>query len=98
MGDPDFFRYDGEQEHSMDAFTLAREILRSNLQLGARADHLTRDTALMGSLPEFNSLAAVGLITDIEDRLGCTIHDDEISADTFQTAGTFADFIASKMP
>lgn len=81
----------------MDTIELARDILRSNLQLGARADQMTRDTALMGALPEFNSLSAVGLITAIEEQLGCSIADDEISADIFETVGTLSDFISSKM-
>lgn len=81
----------------MDNFELAREILRSNLQLGARADQLTRETALMGALPEFNSLSVVGLVTSIEDQLGCAIADDEISGDIFETVGAFSDFIALKM-
>lgn len=81
----------------MDAETLAREILRSDLQLGARADQLERSTALMGNLPEFNSLTVVSLISSIEEQTGCTIDDDEISAEIFETLGSFTDFIASKM-
>lgn len=81
----------------MDAFEHAREILRSNLQLGARADQLTRATPLMGAMPEFNSLSVVGLITSIEEELGCAIADDEISGDIFETVGAFSDFISSKM-
>ena len=76
---------------------MAREILRNNLQLGARADSMDRNTALMGSLPEFNSLTVVGLIADIEEQTGNTVDDDEISADIFETVGTFTDFIASKI-
>ncbi len=81
----------------MDPLEVARDILRSNLQLGARADNMDRNTALMGSLPEFNSLTVVGLIADIEEQTGNSVEDDEISADIFETVGTFADFIASKM-
>lgn len=81
----------------MDAETLAREILRSDLQLGARADQLTRGSPLMGSLPEFNSLTVVSLISSIEEQTGCTVNDDEISAEIFETLGSLADFIASKM-
>lgn len=77
-------------------FELAREILRDNLQLGDRAKNIGRDTALMGAIPEFNSIAVVSLIADIETRLSCSIADDEIHADIFKTAGSFADFIASK--
>ena len=81
----------------MEPLDMAREILRSNLQLGARADCMDRNTALMGSLPEFNSLTVVGLIADIEEQTGNTVDDDEISAEIFETVGTFADFIASKI-
>lgn len=81
----------------MEPLDMAREILRSNLQLGARADGMDRNTALMGSLPEFNSLTVVGLIADIEEQTGNTVDDDEISAEIFETVGTFADFIASKI-
>lgn len=81
----------------MDAETLAREILRSDLQLGARADRLERSSALMGSLPEFNSLTVVSLISSVEEQVGCTVDDDEISAEIFETFGAFADFIAIKM-
>jgi acyl carrier protein len=81
----------------MDTFELAREILRDNLQLGDRANSITRDTALMGALPEFSSLTVVGLITSVEEQLGCSVDDDEIVADVFETAGSFADFIAYKM-
>lgn len=81
----------------MDALTLARDILRSDLQLGDRADRMERDTGLMGSLPEFNSLTVVSLISSVEEQTGCAINDDEISAEIFETVGAFADFIASKM-
>ncbi len=81
----------------MDPLEIAREILRSNLQLGARADQMKRDTTLMGSLPEFNSLTVVGLIAAVEEQTGNTVDDDEISADIFETVGTFTDFIAGKM-
>lgn len=81
----------------MDSFELARDLLRANLQLGARADQLTRETPLMGALPEFNSLSVVGLVAAIEEQLGCMVADDEISADLFETAGAFSDFIALKM-
>lgn len=81
----------------MDSLELAREILRSNLQLGARADQMDRNSGLMGTLPEFNSLTVVGLIAAIEEQTGNPVDDDEITADIFETMGSFADFIDSKM-
>ena len=81
----------------VDSLEVAREILRGNLQLGARADQMDRSTALMGSLPEFNSLTVVGLIAGVEEQTGNSVNDDEITAEIFETVGTFADFVASKM-
>jgi acyl carrier protein len=81
----------------MTALELARELLRSALQLGSRADTLTMDTPLMGGFPEFNSLTVVGLVAGIEENLGCEVSDTEISEDVFRTVGTLAEFIQSKM-
>jgi acyl carrier protein len=81
----------------MDALAIAKDLLRSALQLGARADQLERDTPLLGNFAEFNSLTVVGLITGVEEQTGAVVADDEISADIFQTVGSFADFIAQKL-
>ncbi|MEQ1661846.1 MAG: phosphopantetheine-binding protein [Thiobacillus sp.] len=81
----------------MDTLSLTRDILRDNLQLGARADKLEPDSYLMGQLPEFNSLSVVGIIASIEDQLGVAISDDEITGDIFETVGSLAQFIEAKM-
>lgn len=59
----------------MDSFTLAREVLRMSLQLGARADQLEPGTPLMGNFPEFNSLTVMGIVSSIEEQIGVTISD-----------------------
>ena len=71
-------------------------LLADNLQLGARARSMTRDSALLGALPELDSQGVVQLITAIEEHFGFAVADDEVSADTFATFGTLADFVASK--
>jgi len=81
----------------MDAFAIAKDLLRSALQLGARVDQLTPETPLLGNFAEFNSLTVVGLIAGVEEQTGAAVADDEISADIFQTVGSFADFIAQKL-
>ena len=73
-----------------------RSILRDALQLGARADRLSADSALLGAIPEFDSMAVVTILTMIEDEFGLTIADDEIGAEVFQTVGTLASFIEGK--
>jgi acyl carrier protein len=81
----------------MNALAIAKDLLKSALQLGARADQLEPDTPLLGNFPEFNSLTVVGLIAGVEEQTGVAVADDEISADIFATVGTFAEFIAQKL-
>lgn len=74
-----------------------RRILRDTLQLGDRANQLNRETALLGSLPELDSMAVVTVLTTIEEEYDIVINDDEISAETFETLGRLTDFVESKL-
>jgi acyl carrier protein len=82
----------------MDYIDRLKNILKDSLQLGNRAAGLTRDTRLLGSVPEFDSMAVVTVMTMIEDEFGISIADDEVSADTFETLGSLVDFVAEKLP
>lgn len=73
-----------------------RAVLGQTLQLGDRANALRRESRLLGSLPELDSMAVVAVMTALEERFGIVIDDDEISADTFSTMGSLIDLIASK--
>ena len=74
-----------------------RSILGSTLQLGSRALALNEHTALIGAIPEFDSMAVVTVITTIEERFGIAIADDEISGETFATLGELARFVEGKL-
>lgn len=80
----------------MDLQNQIRDILRDILSLGPRADRLELDSALLGALPELDSMAVVGLIAAIEDRFGFTVDDDEISGATFATFGSLVEFVSAK--
>lgn len=80
----------------METLATVRKILRDTLNLGERADKLMADSPLLGGLPEFDSMAVVTVVTMIEDELGVTIEDDELSAEVFATVGTLAEFVAQK--
>ena len=82
----------------MDYIDRVRNILRDSLQLGDRAVSLNRSSRLLGSLPEFDSMAVVTVMTMIEDEFGITMADDEVSADTFETLGSLVDFVSEKVP
>ncbi len=81
----------------MDTLTRIKKILRDALNLGDRADKLSTDSPLLGGLPEFDSMAVVTVVTLIEDELGVTIDDDELSAEVFATVGSLAKFVSSKV-
>lgn len=82
----------------MDLLHQVREILRDVLSLGARADRMQADSALLGAVPELDSMAVVNVIAALEDRFGFSVDDDEISGATFETLGSLVAFVASKIP
>jgi acyl carrier protein len=74
-----------------------KDILADVLSLGETKNTLKADSALLGSIPELDSMAVVHLITAMEDHFGFTVEDDEISASTFATLGSLSAFVESKM-
>ena len=74
-----------------------RNLLRDTLQIGSRADALTEHSRLFGAVPEFDSVAVVGVVTALEQEYGVRIADREISAEIFDTLGSLTRFIETKM-
>lgn len=81
----------------MDTLSRIKAILRDSLSLGARADALSPASGLLGSVPEFDSMAVVTVITMIEDEFDFSVDDDELSADVFATVGTLNAFVEAKL-
>lgn len=42
-------------------------------------------------------MAVVSILTALEEQLGIMIDDEDVSAETFETLGTLADFVDSKL-
>lgn len=57
----------------------------------------TAETALLGTIPELDSMAVVGILAAIEDATGATIDDDEVSADVFATFGSLCAFVEAQV-
>lgn len=74
-----------------------KALLGEVLQLGGRTEALNAATSLLGSLPEFDSMAVATVITAIEERFDIFVEDDELSADIFMTVGTLTDFVDGKL-
>src|SRR3546814_9462287 len=53
-------------------------------------------TPLFGALPELDSMAVAGLLTELEDRLGIIIDDDDVDGDIFETLGSLIRFAKDK--
>lgn len=61
-----------------------------------RVRDFTESTPLFGSLPEFDSMAVAGLLTELEERLAIVIEDHEVDADILETYGALLTFARAK--
>ena len=81
----------------MDVVKEVNRVLDEVLSLGGRAAAFTRDTHLLGAIPELDSMAVVTLITTLEERFGILVDDDDIDGATFESVGSLADFVSGKL-
>lgn len=58
---------------------------------------IDRDTRLLGSLPEFDSMAVVSVLTAIEDHFSIAVDDDEVDGSIFETVGSLCQFVEKKL-
>lgn len=73
------------------------ELLDRTLVLQGRAADFTPSTALLGALPELDSMGVLNIITGLEEQFGFTVHDDEIDGSTFESLSTLTAFVAEKL-
>ena len=77
--------------------TTLRAVLVDVLGLDpARVAGFVESTPLFGALPEFDSMAVAGLLTELEERLGIVIEDDDVDADMLETFGSLLTFARAK--
>jgi acyl carrier protein len=75
-----------------------RQVLADVLGLSPdRVAGFDRHTGLFGHLPELDSMAVAGLLTEIEDRLGIVIDDDEVDGEMLETYGALLAFCEAKL-
>lgn len=76
---------------------LVRDTLRDVLALPqGQVDAFTPETPLFGALPELDSMAVAGLLTELEDRLGFVIDDDEFDGEMLANFGNLVAFADAK--
>ena len=75
-----------------------RAILDDVLGIGPeRAEALDDDSGLFGTMPELDSMAVAGLLTEMEDRLGIVIEDDDVDGEMLETYGALRAFAEAKL-
>lgn len=63
----------------------------------AQAAAFDADSGLFGHLPELDSMAVAGLLTEMEDRLGIVIEDDDVASEMLETYGGLRAFARAKL-
>ncbi len=61
-----------------------------------RVRGFSEGTPLFGAMPEFDSMAVAGLLTELEERLGVFIEDHDVDADMLETYGSLLTFVRAK--
>jgi len=74
-----------------------KNILGSVLQISDAGDSLEMDSALLGAIAEFDSMAVISVIAALEEQFDFDVDDDEIDADIFETVGTLVTFVEGKV-
>lgn len=81
----------------MNSIDPIKKILIDTLNLGVHGELLSSESILLGGLAELDSMAVIHVITRLEEYFGFSIEDDEISAQVFETLGSLAAFVDSKL-
>lgn len=82
---------------STDTADAVKAVVVDVLGVEERADSITAETPLLGSLPELDSMAVLEVVAALEARFGITVDDDEVTADVFETLGSLAALVDAKL-
>jgi acyl carrier protein len=77
---------------------IIRSILSDLLGLSPmQVMEMDSDTELFGAIPELDSMAVAGLLTEMEDRLDIIIDDEDVDGELFETFGNLVAFAKAKV-
>lgn len=82
-------------EATVSTFDEVRALVAEVLGISGRLESLTETTALLGSMPELDSMAVAELIAAIEEKFGFEVDEADFTADIFDTIGSLSDFVAA---
>lgn len=85
------------RDEDIEVELILRQVLQDVLGLDAEdVAEFTGETGLFGHLPELDSMAVAGLLTEVEDRLDILIEDDEVDGEMLETFGGLLSFVIAK--
>ena len=58
---------------------------------------LDLSSALLGAVPELDSMAVVAILTGIEERFDLSVNDDDVDGATFASVGSLVTFVRAKL-
>ena len=74
-----------------------KAVVVETLGVEDRADAIDTSTPLFGFLPELDSMAVLELVLELEQRFCITIEGEDVTADVFESLGSLAAFVDSKL-
>ena len=74
-----------------------KRVLGDTLQLGSKINSFDASTGLFGSIPEFDSMAVVTVVTALEEQFDITVDDADITGEIFETVGSLTRFVEAKL-
>lgn len=83
-------------DDSLRYFDDVTRIVRQTLQL-PEDRVLDLDTALLGDIPEFDSMSVLNVLTEFEERFDFFVEDDEVTGEVFETVGSLLAFVQAKV-
>jgi len=81
---------------AVSVFEEVKNVVVETLGIQSRAQILSPESPLFGSLPELDSFGVIELGMALETRFGFVMQEDDFTADIFETMGTLADFVEKK--
>lgn len=71
--------------------------LEASLNIRLDRQKVGPDSPLLGVIPEFDSMAVVALLTNLEEKFGFVVDDDEVDGTVFATIGSVTQFVRNKI-
>jgi acyl carrier protein len=83
----------------IDEINILNEVIQTLNEVIGQAENrqiFTLETRLLGSIPEFDSMAVVTVLSELEARFGLIFDDDELDGSIFQNVESLVTFISAK--